>query len=76
MGDAQIALHFGLLGHADERGYTTGAAQTVQAAVNHGDTRRIVTTIFEFAQPFQQNGNYIAPGDCTDDSTHDSYEFD
>src|SRR5579859_1702547 len=68
--DAEVALNFGLLDHAGKRGNPSGAAQAMQRAIDHRYARGIVAAIFELAQALDQDGNYIALSDCTDDSAH------
>ena len=36
----------------------------------YGDTRGIVTTVFEASQAFHENGDDISFGDCADNSAH------
>jgi hypothetical protein len=45
-------------------------AGQVMGIIDDGDARGVVPPIFEPAQSFHQDGNDIALGDCSDNSTH------
>jgi hypothetical protein len=48
------------------------AARAFEAVAIHGDAAGVIATIFQPPQPFHEDGDDVAAGDCTDDSTHDS----
>src|SRR5207302_249104 len=47
------------------------AAPALDAAVaHHGDAGRVVTAVFETAQPIEQDGHHLLVSDVADDSAH------
>lgn len=70
MSDPERAVHLRLIHHFGERGHTTYAAQAVQTAIDYREAGGVVTTIFQFAQAFQQDGNNVMAGDRAYYSTH------
>ena len=70
MRDAKVAMSLLPANLCGQLRHSTYAAHALQAIVQNHQSRRIISTIFEPAQPFQQNGHDIALRDGTDDSTH------
>src|SRR3954468_2022630 len=68
--DANVAMYCRLCRHFGKRGNPAGTAQAMQPAINHRDTGGIVTAVFQLAQSFQQDRNYVAPSDSANDSAH------
>src|SRR6185503_3291190 len=53
-----------------ELGDPAGAANALEAAVDHGDPRRVVAAVLQAPQPFDQDRDDVTPRYRGDDSTH------
>lgn len=72
MGDSGEAAGSDLVNLRGKLGDPTDRAQTLQTgSVDQRQPGRVITAIFELAQPFEQNGNNIAVSDRGNDATHD-----
>src|SRR6185437_6330041 len=70
--DAELAVRRIVIERVLQRLHLADGAQALELvmAVDHGDPSRVVAAIFEPAQALHQNGNYVALGNRSDDSTH------
>ena len=73
--DADVGGQTFLFGSASHFGNATGAAHATDfiGGVDDRDTRRVITTVFQPVQPFDQNRNNITIRDGADNSAHDIY---
>ena len=71
MGNAGRTGGLGLVDLRRQFGDTPDRAQAAQpGSIDQGQTGRIIASVFELAQAFEELGNDIAVGDRGDDATH------
>ena len=73
VGDAEAAVRRIRVQRILELAHLTDRSQALQLvrAVQHGHARRVVASILQPPQPFDQDGDDVTIGDGADDSTHE-----
>jgi hypothetical protein len=72
VGDAGVTGNLRAVCLRGELGDAANRAQALQAgSVDQRQAGRIVATVFELAQSFEQDGDDVAVGDRGNDATHD-----
>jgi hypothetical protein len=69
--DAELPVYLRPISHFGERRDPPDTSQSVQAVIDHGEARGVITPVFELAQALEQYGHNIPLRDGSDDSTHD-----
>ena len=74
--DTGCARGAGLVDLSGQFGDAANGAQALQpGTVDQGETGRVIATVFELAQAFNEDRDDVAVSDRGDDSTHDSTHF-
>ena len=74
MRDADLPAQAGRFGFLYQFSDLAVAAQTLQAViVEHCDSGRVITPVFQTFQAFQQRGCHVLTSRCADNSAHQSF---